>query len=209
MRIRLIFAKSAPMRFTSHLDLHRTWERTLRRAGLPLVYSQGYNPRPRINLASALPLGFTGEREVADIWLEKQLTLPEIENSIIHALPPGLSLIQISEVDQDQPSLQATLQASEYKVTCLEKILDLENRLRDLCLQGETIRYRRGKEYDLKPLILDLKTMPNNENADRVIFMRLSALEGATGRPEEVLSALGIQSQDIRVTRIRLIFECG
>ena len=59
MRIRVTFAKTEPMRFTSHLDLFRAWERTFRRAGLPILFSQGYNPRPRMQLAAALPLGFT------------------------------------------------------------------------------------------------------------------------------------------------------
>ncbi len=58
-RLRLTFAKTAAMRYTGHLDLHTTWERTLRRARLPLAYSQGFHPQPKIQLASALPLGFT------------------------------------------------------------------------------------------------------------------------------------------------------
>ena len=66
IRLRIVFAKTEAMRYTSHLDLHRTWERTIRRANLPLAYSQGYNPHPRINLASALPLGFTSDCEVVE-----------------------------------------------------------------------------------------------------------------------------------------------
>ena len=73
MRVRITFAKTDAMRFTGHLDLHRAWERTFRRAGLPLAYTQGFSPHPRINLASALPLGFTSERELVDIWLEQEL----------------------------------------------------------------------------------------------------------------------------------------
>ena len=207
MRIRLCFSKSGPMRFTSHLDLLRAWERTLRRSGLPLLYSQGFNPRQHINLASALPLGFTGEREIADIWLTKHIPLGEIETSIIPALPPGLSLIQTSEVDQGRPSLQSTLEASEYMVTCLEKIPDLESKLRDLCSQDQILSYRRGKIFDIKPLILELRSLPTDANGSQIIYMLLQAREGATGRPVEVLTALGIQSQDTRVTRTRLLFE--
>jgi radical SAM-linked protein len=70
MRIQITFSKTGAMRFTGHLDLHRAWERTFRRAALPLAYSQGYNPRPKMNLASALPLGFTSECEVIDVRLE-------------------------------------------------------------------------------------------------------------------------------------------
>jgi len=67
MRIRVKFAKTEPMRFTSHLDLYRAWERLLRRADVPLVFSQGYNPRPRIQLAAPLPLGITSNCEIIDI----------------------------------------------------------------------------------------------------------------------------------------------
>jgi radical SAM-linked protein len=68
-RLRLVFAKDGPARFIGHLDLARTLERMLNRAQIPLAYTQGYNPRPRMQLATALPLGFTSECEIADIWL--------------------------------------------------------------------------------------------------------------------------------------------
>jgi len=66
-RYRIRFAKSAPLRFIGHLDLHRTWERTLRRAGARLAYSEGYNPRPRLNLGLALPLGCTSQGDLLDV----------------------------------------------------------------------------------------------------------------------------------------------
>ena len=69
MRLRLTFTKTGSLKYTGHLNLHRTLERTFRRAGLPLAYSQGFNPQPRMNLAEALPLGITSECEVMDVWL--------------------------------------------------------------------------------------------------------------------------------------------
>ncbi len=95
IRLRITFAKTPAMRFTGHLDLHRAWERTFRRAGLPLAYSEGFNPHPRLNLASALPLGFTGQGEVIDAWLEQDLPLPEIQAALQRALPPGFQVAQI------------------------------------------------------------------------------------------------------------------
>src|SRR5512139_1400872 len=100
------------MRFTSHLDLHKSWERTLRRAGLPLAYSQGFSPHPHINLASALPLGFTGEAEIIDIWLEQELPIAEVQALLEPALPPGIQLVSMVEMDGHRPSLQTELQAS-------------------------------------------------------------------------------------------------
>ncbi len=78
-RVRILFAKTDAMRFIGNLDLHKAWERSCRRAGLPLAYSQGYNPQPKLNLASALPLGFTSQAELIDIWLEQVLPLAAIE----------------------------------------------------------------------------------------------------------------------------------
>ena len=77
MRLRLTFTKTDSLKYIGHLDLHRTLERTLRRAGLPIAYSQGFNPQPRMNLAEALPLGITSECEVMDVWCEKPIDLEQ------------------------------------------------------------------------------------------------------------------------------------
>src|SRR5512145_2496762 len=106
MRIRITFAKTTAMRYTGHLDLYRTWERTMRRARLPLAYTQGFRPHPRINLASALPLGFTGEREVVDIWLEQELPVDHIVEALQDASPPGLQVLEVESLDAKAPTLQ-------------------------------------------------------------------------------------------------------
>ena len=69
-RIRICYAKTEPLRYTSNLDVHKVWERLLLRARLPLAYSQGFHHQPRINQAAPLPLGFTSRVEMVDIWLE-------------------------------------------------------------------------------------------------------------------------------------------
>jgi radical SAM-linked protein len=68
-RVRITFTKEGATRYISHLDLARAVERALNRAGLPVAYSQGFNRRPRLSLAAALPLGYTSEAEMADVWL--------------------------------------------------------------------------------------------------------------------------------------------
>src|SRR5512136_2976263 len=116
MRLRITFAKTEAMRYTGHLDLHRTWERTLRRAGLPLAYSQGFKPHPRIVLASALPLGCTSQCEVVDVWLEEQLPLEQINDTLKRAMPPGLQVLEVAEVDPALPALPTQLAASEFRI---------------------------------------------------------------------------------------------
>ena len=156
MRIRITFAKKEAMRFTSHLDLHRAWERTFRRAGLPLAYTQGFSPHPRLNLASALPLGFTGEAEVIDAWLESDLQVSQILAQLETTLPPGMAIQSIDEVEPSLPALQSILMANEYLVTLLEPVDGLQHKVEELLGSQSIVRERRGKSYDLRLLILAL-----------------------------------------------------
>lgn len=207
IRLRIIFSKTEAMRYTSHLDLHRTWERTMRRAKLPLAYSQGYNPHPRINLASALPLGFTSDSEIVDIWLEQDHPLEEIAPALNKAAPPGVKLREVRKVDLRAPTLQTILVSADYIITFLDEILELDDRLAVL-LEAESLeRERRGKTYDLRPLILAAERLSNDDQSCARLQIRLSALEGATGRPEEVIDALGAQPTHCRVHRTGLNFS--
>jgi radical SAM-linked protein len=207
IRLRITFAKTPAMRYTGHLDLHRAWERTFRRAGLPLAYSQGFNPHPRLNLASALPLGFTGASEVIDAWLEKDLPLSDIQTALQRALPPGLQIAQIQTVDLGLPALQTELEASEYRIAFLEPFPELADRAHALLSTASLPRQWRERDYDLRPLILDLQALPPDDLGRPQISLCLVAREGATGRPEEVISALGCDPQLARVHRTRLLFR--
>src|SRR3990172_10118006 len=145
MRLRIIFSKTEAMRYTGHLDLYRTWERTLRRANLPLAYSQGFKPHPRLTLASALPLGFTSQAEVMDVWLENNLPIDQVERALLRALPPGLRVKQINQVETQAPGLQARLVAAEYLVTLNQPYSDLDARLEKVLSVASLPRERRGE----------------------------------------------------------------
>ncbi len=207
MRLRITFAKTEAMRFTSHLDLHRTWERTFRRANLPLAYSQGFNPHPHLNLACALPLGFTSQCEVIDAWLENPLPIPDIEAALVKACPPGIQISQIIEASANAPTLQTELEATQYTVTLLDPLPGLEVNILALLEAEHLPRIRRGKGYDLRPLILVLHTLPEDEHGCQRLSVQLAALPGATGRPEEVLAALGASPEAARCHRVKLIFR--
>ncbi len=207
MRLRITFAKTNAMRYTGHLDLHKTWERTLRRAGLPLAYSQGFSPHPRINLASALPLGFTGEAEVIDVWLEEELPVEIVMEALRKAAPPGIQVQYIQVVDPHAPSLQTDLQASEYTITLLEPLADLDARLQVVLQSPSLPRQRRDRSYDLRPLILDLQRLPDDPQGCPLLLVHRAAQASATGRPEEVAAELGAAPEAIRAHRTRLIFR--
>ena len=206
-RLRLVFAKKDAMRYTSHLDLHRTWERTMRRAELPLAYTLGFSPHPRINLGSALPLGFTSQQEVVDIWFEVPLPLEQVSQKLTPALPPGLEVLEMQEVDMRLPALQTQLLASEYVLTFTQALPDLAERCAHLLAAPSLPRRRRNKDYDLRPLIEDLIPLPDDEQGRPRLTLRISARESATGRPEEVIDVLGQSIETTRVHRTRLIFQ--
>ena len=203
MRIRITFEKTEAMRYTSQLDLQRTWERTLRRAQLPLAYSQGFSPHPKINLGAALPLGFTSQAEIIEVWLEEQFTLQEIEATLTPALPPGLVVTHMEETELRSPKVQNLIQSTQYKVSLSESQPKLGQQVSELMQKTSLMRERRKKQYDLRPLI---KALQVNDEGNQ-IEMHLSALPGATGRPDEVLRALEINPHEVNVHRTAIILE--
>lgn len=204
MRIRITFTKQGALRYTGHLDLHKVWERAARRAELPLAYSQGFHPQPKMNMAAALPLGFSSRCEVLDMKLERAVPLDDLPTRINATLPPGLQVVNVEPVDERAPALQTQVLSSEYQVTLTEPIdpSELQRRIESLTESISVSRERRGKLYDLRPLIEALNLLPDGK-----IFMRLAAREGATGRPEEVLDVLKIAFEGTRIERTRLIFR--
>lgn len=202
MRLRITFSKQGALRYTGHLDLHKIIERSIRRARLPLSYSQGYHPQPKINLAAALPLGFSSRAEVMDIWLNEAVEdlVPELQTRV----PPGLVIQDARPVDDHAPSLQSQVIGAEYevKITGAGSASGLIEKVASV-LESESIpRVRRNKAYDLRSLIEELAL-----SADDQLFMRLSARAGVTGRPEEVLAVMGIPVEDARIERTKLLFK--
>src|SRR5512141_2725690 len=99
MRARITFSKTVAQRYIGHLDLQTLWERAARRAGLPLAYSNGFHPQPKITFASALPLGFSSHAEVMDIRLQKDVPADELPRLLKDALPPGIDILTVEQVD--------------------------------------------------------------------------------------------------------------
>ena len=208
MRIRITFAKQGALRYTGHLDLHKLWERTARRAELPLAYSQGFHPQPKMNIAAALPLGFSSRCEVLDMRLQNDIPLEGLGERLQNTLPTGIRVLNVERVQDGEPALQTQVASAEYEVTLTEAVerSDLERRIEALIEAESLPRERRGRSYDLRPLIEEL-SLASSPSPLPIIFMRLKAQEGATGRPEEVLDALGIPFEETRIERIRLLFK--
>lgn len=205
MRIRLTFSKAGVMRYVGHLDLFRSWERTFRRSNMPLAYSQGFHPQPRLNLACALPLGFTSQCEILDAWLERDYSIAQIQEALAKVLPPGIEIMDINNIDLHAPSLQTQVISSVYIITLLDNHPDLEHRLDKLKSAIHLPRVRRNKPYDLRPLIEEISMLPPDRAKLQRLRVQLAAREAATGRPEELLDEMGIDYAATRVHREKLI----
>ena len=204
MRVRITFSKAGALRYIGHLDLNTIWERAARRAGLPLAYTQGFHPQPKMTFASALPLGFSSRCEVMDMRLNKDIELSSLSTQLQDAMPSGIGIINVQSVDEREPPLQTQILSAEYEVTLMGAIngSELKRKIDDVIANESLPRQRRGKSYDLRRLIEKLELISENK-----ILMQLAAREGATGRPEEVLDVLGIMIESARVERTNLIFR--
>ncbi|WP_162910038.1 TIGR03936 family radical SAM-associated protein [Aggregatilinea lenta] len=207
-RIRVTFTKEGSYRFIGHLDLAKTWERILRRAQIPLEYTQGFNPRPRMQFAAALPVGVTSEDERVDVWLTERLEdgFPEAWIERLNgASPTGLRTRQIEDVPVKDDALPTLVTSADYVITPRDPALTpdmLRERANEL-LAAETLERVRGskqdKTYDLRPLILDLRASDDGQ-----LTARLVTGERGTGRADELLDALGIAPEQALVHRRRL-----
>jgi len=206
-RLRLTFSKGENLRYISHLDLLHTWERALRRAGIPMAYSKGFHPHPKIVFAAALPVGCTGEAEVMDVYLSQPMPPRRVLRGLAHCTPDGLTAVDATPVYERAPALPALLCGADYDIA-IETDQGIED-ARDECqalLARDTIpRVYRGKSYDLRPLVDDLEILRLNAR-HLLVRMRLAAGRRGTGRPDEVLGELGWADLPHNCHRRRLRF---
>ncbi len=211
-RLRLQYEKGHPVRWLGHLDVARFWERALRRADIPVVYSQGYNPQPKIQFASALPVGFSGRAELMDIWVASPQQPEQVRQALNAQCPRGFRVIRVWEVPLKAPALPTLVREAEYLVQVERAFLPANWREQvQRFLEAEEIwREKRRKKswvrYNLRPLILDLR-LGDTEGEWVTFTLRVKSEPGATGRPDEVLNALGWEDVPRRIERLRLILK--
>jgi radical SAM-linked protein len=211
-RLRLRFWRGEEVKFISHLDVVRFWERAFRRAGIPLAYSEGFRPHPRIAIAAPLAVGVTSEVELMDVWLKQWMPPGSFVMKASQQLPCGFSILEAYEVGLRGPSLQSSIAAAEYRVEVKsekreEEMGDSLNRL----LQAKQLRWQHSRGdrvhcYDLRALVNDLWII-NHCGSTYVLGMRLRCDAGGSGRPEQVLAALGLSQYPESSHRTRLILK--
>jgi radical SAM-linked protein len=217
-RLRIHFTRDETLKFIGHLDMARTWQRIARRAKLPLAYSEGFNPQPRLTFAAALQVGCTSDHEELDMVLSPACVIADVKVQLERALPAGMKVISIVELPLNAPALQMQLIATEFEITVegAATIGLLKERVPQFLAATEVMRERRGKPYNLRPLVQTLTIEPAHAlsaeqgragRADRVVIRsRLQATQEGTGRPDELAAALGLDPATVHIKRTQLIF---
>ena len=163
MRIIASFAKLGPVRFVSHLDMQRLFQRAFRRAGLPLAYSQGFNPHPLLAFATALSVGYTSDGEYFDVILSEDIPVSEFVERVNAVLPDGVRIIDAVDAGDFKASLTPLMRSAQYDaVLTFERGIDrsaLENAVKEL-LSGEIVVDKKTKggvkPVDIRPMLLSL-----------------------------------------------------
>ena len=209
-RLRIRFSRGQEVKFISHLDIMRLWQRALNRAGISLAYSEGFNPHPRISLAAPLAVGVTSEAELMDIMLTKPSSPHFFADAVSQQLPPGIEILQVHPIDLTLPSLQSQVRFAEYRVEVETEEKNIEAKLASLLslkqLPWQHQRDTGPKSYDLRALVDDLWLI-SSQPSGGTIGMRLRCDSSGSGRPEQVTAALGFSQYPTSIQRTKLILE--
>jgi len=219
-RVRFRFTKVGKVRFTSHRDVARLWERALRRAELPVALTEGFSPRPKVHFGLALPTGYESDGEYLDVDLRKPeaeaLDLAELPERLSPLLPPGLDVVAAADVDPRADSLQQAVTSCGWSIeavgpTPAQAAAEVARILAAEVV--EVVRQRKGKELtdDIRPDILTVEVVgpllgvDGDGGTDGAVIGTVLAAELATQprglRPSELLSAFGPAPEEGHVRR--------
>ncbi|WP_245589898.1 TIGR03936 family radical SAM-associated protein [Caldanaerobius polysaccharolyticus] len=209
--MRLKFEKKGDMRYISHLDLMRTLSRAVRRAQLPIAYSQGYNPQPKISIALPLSLGYTSDGEYMDMEFSHDISTQDVINRLNNQLPCGLKIKQCMEVGESKTSLMALIRYALYGVTFKDVDLGLLNNAVEDIVRSDHVMAEKKTKSGIKPV--DIKgDIIKLYTKDCTLFMLVSAGSKRNLKPDLVLDALedrynGIKSKVVNVHRYEMYGE--
>ncbi|MEE9365842.1 MAG: TIGR03936 family radical SAM-associated protein [Dehalococcoidales bacterium] len=211
-RLRIKYRRGEEVKYISHLDIMRLWQRALNRAGIALAYSEGFHPHPKISLAAPLAVGVTSEAELMDIALTRQVSPHFFTAAVNQQLPADFEILQVVPIAESVPSLQSQVRFAEYTLeletergqkevaSAIDNLLSLEH------LPWQHRRDTGTRHYDLRALIDDIWLI-DCQNKRCTIGMRLRCDSGGSGRPEQVTAALGFMEPPKSIHRTKLILR--
>ena len=210
MRAMIRFAKRPRLRFISHLDLQRFFQRAVNRTGLPIAWSQGFNPHPVMSFGSALALGWTSDYEVIDIKLSAPMGRKRTEDAMRAALPEDLPVLEVRMVDDKHPAPMALVKMSDYRVTLAGENAQAVLAAIPEFMARETVsavkKTKSGeKEINARALVISME--PNEDGFEA----RLMLTERESIKPDLIVALLsemaGVEPPEARIHRLSLLGE--
>jgi radical SAM-linked protein len=195
-RLRVRYAKRGRARFTSHRDFSRAFERALRRAGVPMAYSSGFSPHPRISYANASPTGAASEAEYLEIGLSATCDPAKVQLALDAALPPGLDVVEV--VPSPPGALADLLTGSRWAVDVVGVAAEVLAEAVDALLAQESVQVERLTKnglrlFDARAAVISLTCdapVPGTPGEERVRLLVTLAHTVPAVRPDDVLAAL-------------------
>ncbi|WP_370246442.1 TIGR03936 family radical SAM-associated protein [Nocardioides sp.] len=193
-RLRLRYAKRGRLRFTSHRDFSRAFERALVRARVPMAYSSGFHPHPRISYANAAPTGAASEAEYVEIGLAEQLDPEAVRALLDESLPPGLDVLTVVDAAQVPGGLSDRLEASHWRVVLpADAAAALPAAVAAFLAAPEVTVQRMTKkglrEFDCRSAVVRLAVVPDGPQGPGGLDLVVRHAEPAV-RPDDVLTGL-------------------
>jgi radical SAM-linked protein len=190
MRLRAEYCVGSDLRFLANLDMMHLMERTLRRAGIPYLLSEGFNPHIRLSMGTVLPVGLWGEKEYFDLEL-KSMSPDEFMRVMNDNLPSGMHINSCREIPPGTPSLMKEVNAANYAFMIEKNDLELESIIKQMLSQSEILVQSKGKnknkQKDLRPGIYGIE-VEHKENAE-IISVQVSVNEPVNIRFDEIMDA--------------------
>ncbi len=215
-RIRIRYAKRGPLRFTSHRDFARAFERALRRASVPIAFSQGFSPHPKISYASAVPTGVASEAEYLEIGLHTAVDPAELQRALDRALPPGLDVLE-AVVARSPGGLPERIEASAWRIELPGVAPDRLGEAVAAFLAAEEILVERltkqgRRTFDTRAAVVVMSTADTTQAPSEVDGVPCAILDlvvrqvTPSVRPDDILSGLravaDLPSGPSRATRL-------
>lgn len=204
MKAIIQFGKQGRLRFISHLDLQRFMQRALRRTGLPVAYSQGFNPHALLSFASALGMGVSSEAELLEVRFAEPVAEQTILEAMRAALPPEMPVYRVRAVDDRSPSLMATVYCADYRMTLTgEGAKAIADAVPGYLEKAEVMAVRKTKSgektVNIRPSTLELR-VEGTEDGAYALTARLTLTPEDTLKPDVLLGALarlaGVPEED-------------
>lgn len=192
MRMAIVFTKEAPVRFVSHLDVQRLFQRAFRRARLPMAYSQGFNPHPLVSFATALSVGMTSMGEYLDVILTEDMTPDDFITHVSPHLPEGVRIVEAFDLGSSNKSLTSAMRSASYEARVrfprpVSKV-EVDKAVNEL-LSGEIVIQKKTKggikPTDIRPMVIELCCTGTEEN--EAFFLIRGVLSAAGGLNPEIL----------------------